>query len=97
MANNLLTNPVFLDTFSSDFTISATPIRVKGITFTGTNADDTLVLEDKNGVWNVRVRLPTAKDSKHIDFGTDGHVFSSLVCDVSDGAYNTAYALIYKA
>ena len=95
MANLLSTNPIFLDTFSSDFTISARPIRVKGITFPGTNADDKLVLEDINGVWSVRILLPTAKDSKHIDYGPTGHTFPNLVCDVSDGAYNTAYALIY--
>ncbi len=94
MANVLTTNPIYLDTFSADIVISSVPIKVKGISFISTNADDKLVLEDINGVPNVMIKLPTAKDSKHIPYG-EGQHFSSLICDVSDGTYNTSVCLIY--
>jgi hypothetical protein len=96
MANSTTTNPIYLDTFSGDVTISTGPIIVKSIVFGGGSANDTLVLEDAKGVWCVRIKCPTAGDTKQIDFGPEGQVFQNgLICDVSDGAYNTAYAFIY--
>jgi len=98
MANSLITNPIILDTFSADVTISATPITVSSIVFWSTNADDKLVMEDIKGVQNVWIQLATAKDTK---FWTPAVPFTfgnGLVLDVSDGTYNTASrCVIYLA
>lgn len=93
MANSLVTNPIFIDTFSADVTISSTPIRVKAISFWSTAADDKLVLEDVKGVTSVYIQLATAKDTKILSFG-DGMIFNGLVLDVSDGTYTSASRLI---
>jgi len=96
MANVLTSNPIYLDTFSSDITIAAKQIKIRAISFISTNADDKLVLEDNSGVPAVYIKLPTAKDSKAITFAGEGQVFNNgLICDVSDGAYNDSVCLIY--
>lgn len=93
MANSLTTNPIVIDTFSSDVTISSVPIKVKKMIFWSTAADDKLVLEDNNAVPVVYYQLATAKDTRPIDFG-EGQHFNSLILDVSNGTYTTASRLL---
>ena len=94
MANNLLTNPIYIDTFSSDVTISEVPLHATAIVFWSTGADDKLILKDRLGVPCVAIHLATAKDTfvlapcKAMEF-TNG-----LVLDVSDGTYTTASKLL---
>jgi len=95
MANDLNTNPIYLDTFSSNVSVSLKPLIVRAISFSGTGADDKLVLKDKNGVPIVHIKVPTAKDWKSIHF-PGGQRFNSMVCIVADGQYGSgAVALIY--
>ena len=96
MANNLLTNPIVLDTFSSDVTIADKPIRIKSISFSSSSAADKLVLEDRKGVTNVYLQLPVAGSTQDWTPAEPVWFQNGLICDVSDGAYvGTARLLIY--
>ena len=97
MANSTSTNPIFLDTFSSDIVVTTTRSRIKTIVFVTQTAGDLLTLEDPNGVNIVYLRA-LANDPVILDFGANGFPCEALTCDVSDGQYaSTARVLIYLA
>ena len=95
MPNSTTTNPIFLDTFSTDVTISDFPIPIKSIVFKSDNVDDELVLEDKNGVEVLRLSIETA--NKTVSWTPASTVyFNTLVLDVSKGKYvGNCKAFIY--
>ena len=95
MPNSTTTNPIFLDTFSSDIVIFSGMIPVKSIVFKSTNVDDELVLEDKNGIEVLRLSVHTA--NKTVSWTPASTIyFNSLVLDVSEGKYEgTCKAFIY--
>jgi len=94
MANLIDTNPISIDTFSSDVVISRGPVVVTDIIFWSTVANDVLALDDKDGNPVLYYMLATGKDTRHIHFGKGGRVFQNgLVLDVSDGVYTTASKL----
>ena len=99
MANDLNTNPVFLDTFTGDVTITADPARIIAVEFRSGTAADRLTLEDVNGVNVIDLSIGTANIPSIIEFGYPGFpVSKQLICDVSDGTYAaTARAYIYLA
>lgn len=98
MANSTTTNPIVIDTFNADVTISTTPITVSSIVFWSTNADDKLVMEDVKGVTNVWLQIATAKSTLPWTPAKPFTFTNGLVLDVSDGTYNTASrCLIYVA
>lgn len=92
MANDLKTNPIYLDTFSSDIVLSDRPMSIQSIQFySGTNTDN-LTIEDKNGVPIIQLLANQSWSP------TDAITFSNppYTVDVSDGAYAaTARAFIY--
>ena len=97
MANDLTTNPIFLDTFSSDITVTTNRVRVKAIEFRSGTASDRFTLEDANGV-NVFDLTTAANSQAIIQFGDNGFPCNALTCDVSDGTYaSTARAYVYLA
>jgi hypothetical protein len=49
MSNRLLNNPIYLDTFSADITVHATPISVIRIDLLSATAGEIFVLEDSDG------------------------------------------------
>lgn len=103
MANNLNTNPIFLDTFSSDVTVTTSRSRIIAVTFRSGTASDRLTLEDENGVNIIDLSIPLSATGgttgqTSIWFGYPGFPCSALTCDVSDGVYAaTARAYIYLA
>lgn len=60
MSNSTTTNPIVIDTFTSDVTISSVPIPVKSIRFWADTAEDFIILQDKNGKEVYRERITTA-------------------------------------
>ena len=84
MANVLTSNPMLIDTWSADFEISSTPIRVKKIRLLSAADGDVLVLENKLGEKVVYLVQEGASDVVEVDFGDTGFLFNSLQCDVSD-------------
>ena len=92
MANVFTTNPIFLDTFSSDIDVTRQvggPLRIKAIVFHGGSANDKFVSEDNAGNWNVELQAPTAGESKVLSFGGNVWIPQILIVDVSDGTYNS--------
>ncbi|MHA2066713.1 MAG: hypothetical protein ACXABY_20265 [Candidatus Thorarchaeota archaeon] len=89
MANNLNTNPVSIDTFAADVTISTQRFNVKCITFSSPGADH-CVLTDRSGniVYDSRVSAGES-DSQMIDTSFDG-----LIVDVSAGSFTAGAALL---
>ena len=104
MANSLNTNPIVLDTFSSDFTAMTGGQRVIAIVFRSPTASDRFILEATDGMWvfdlTVAAGIANGSESNiHLEFGYPGFPVSQpLTCDVSDGQYNSAArAYIYLA
>lgn len=96
MSNSLSSNPIYIDTFSADVTISSVPISVRKIWFYTGTSPDTLVLEDLSGVISVRATTTANNLPVEIDFADSGFLFPSLIMDVSDGDYGgTPFLLIY--
>ena len=84
MANSVARNPIYLDTFSADVTISSNPITVKKIVTFSAAAGDLFYLEDKSGN---QVALIVTKTNVHETtqyFGDNGFKFDGLQMDVSD-------------
>jgi hypothetical protein len=97
MANNTATNPIVIDTFSTDVTISAVPIEVKAITFYSAAAGDVFALEDKNGT-KVLVIGQTVNGGSMILSPGSPLRFNSLYFDADDtnsGLGSGDYVLIY--
>jgi len=106
MANNVNTNPIYIDTFTSDVTIFSNPVSITAIYFETDTNTDILVLEDLSG--NVVYRLPITANT--IDAGTNYNqptgkwvifpkesplIANSLVMIASNGNYDgTCYAII---
>jgi hypothetical protein len=49
MANNLTGNPITVDTFGADVTVSTVPLIVNAVQFHGNAATDKIILKDRNG------------------------------------------------
>jgi hypothetical protein len=91
MANNLNTNPVSIDTFAADVTISSSQVNVKCATFSSPGADH-CVMTDSSGniVYDSRVSAGES-DNQMIDTN-----FKGLVVDVSAGSFTAgAQLLVY--
>jgi len=58
MANNVNTNPIFLDTYAADVTISSTIVHPKAIHVTSATAGDTVVFIDNKGNQVIKVAAP---------------------------------------
>ena len=99
-ANSLLTNPIVLEVFNADVTVSATPVIVKTITVTAATAGDRFYLKTKaaseaaSGGTIPRVvvdmGIAVAKETEILDFGDGGFEFESLYFDTSDPTHGLA-------
>lgn len=94
MANNLNTNPIIIDTFTSDVTIFSTICHPKLITFNTDTAGNRLVLEDVAGNHVVDI-LMSANNTTYDLWLPEGWQSNGLVLDISDGTYDTCKMLIY--
>lgn len=97
MANSTVTNPIVLDTFTADVTISDKPISVKAITFKSAAAGDVFALEDAAGV-KVVVLGQTVNGGSMILAPASPMRFNSLYFDNDDtnsGLSAGDYILIY--
>jgi len=84
MANNVVSNPIVIDTWSADITISESPVTVRKIVFKSAADGDIMVFENKLGVQVAWLVQTGAADTVELDFG-DGFKFSEgLQIDVSD-------------
>ena len=86
--NNLNTNPITIEIFNADITVSAGPIRVKVITFQSTAAGDDFALTTKSStedVGQVVVHMAQTVNGgmEILDFGPNGFKFDSLYFDTS--------------
>ena len=84
MANSLVRNPILIDTFSADVTISERDIRVKKILLKSAADGDICVLEDISGNQVVWLTTLGNGDLVEVDFGDAGFNFHGLKIDVSD-------------
>jgi len=84
MANNVVSNPITIDTWTADITISDSPVVVRKILFKSAADGDILVLEDKDGVQVAWLVQTGAADTVELDFGDAGFRFDGLQIDVSD-------------
>jgi hypothetical protein len=83
MANRINTNPIALDTFGSDITVSTAGMKVSGFHFYSGTATDHFSLEDKDGVEVIHLLANTG-------FQPAAPVMLNnppYTVDVSDGAY----------
>lgn len=87
MSNDISSNPVYLDTFSSDITIISDekPGVIKAITFAGDFANDKLSLEDARG--HIKSQIRVVDSATAIFIPPNPIHFQGLVVDVSDGTY----------
>jgi len=93
-ANNLKTNPITLEVFDADVTVSATPIKVKCITFTSADAKDAFALQTKSvgdaatggtvPVVAVHMTMSIAGGFEALNFGDNGQEFESLYFDADN-------------
>ena len=86
-ANSTATNPIIIEIFDADITISATPITVKAITFHSAAAADVFALQDGLLITShVMVGLAQTVNggSMILDFGPNGFTFPSLYFDTSE-------------
>lgn len=84
MANNTATNPIVIDTWTSDITITAYTCMVKKIVLLSADANDILYLENAAGDQVCNIVQKHAGGTTEIDFGQKGQVFQGLQIDVSD-------------
>lgn len=90
MANNLTTNPVFLDTVNADVTISTTPIKITEITIQDTTAGDTAVFIDSKGVECARVSVDIGSSIGRItpnQWFNRGFIFDASASSIASGGY----------
>ena len=86
-ANSLTTNPIILEIFNADVTISATPITVKAITFHSAAAADVFALQDGLLITShvvVGLAQTVNGGSMILDFGENGFTFDKLYFDTSE-------------
>ena len=94
MANNLNTNPVFLDTFTADVTIATGPIKIKEIVIQDTTAGDTATFIDSNDVECARVSVDIGGSIGRItpnSWFTRGVVFDASASSIASGGYCYIY------
>ena len=94
MANDLTTNPIYLDTFSSDITLAAAgkPLHIKSVSFRGT-ANDVFTIEDGAGTNIVNIKVDSVAPQEVL---VNQWFTGPIIVDVSDGAYNSAIAVIQQ-
>lgn len=99
MANSTNTNPIVLDTFSSDITISAERmLHVRAIVFrSGTASDRLIISRSLDGTGADHADLTTAANSQAIFAPAEPvELHPPIYVDVSRGTYAaTAIAYIY--
>jgi hypothetical protein len=91
MANNVNTNPAYVDTFAADVTIVPANQRanVKKVTFSSPGGDHCVMTDGAgNIVYDSRVSAGEA-DQQFIDTG-----FHGLIVDVSAGSFTAGAALL---
>jgi len=106
MANDLTSNPIYMDTFSADVDVSTQRMAIKAIYFETNTNNDVLHFDDYTG--KPVFRLPVSADTvdngttynqptgKWVVFGDTPLRTQGLVLDITDGNYDgTCYALIY--
>ena len=86
-ANTTDKNPIIIEVFNADITISATPITVKMITFHSAAAGDVFALQDglvitSNVVATLAQNVNGGSVSQY--FGEEGHTFEKLYFDTSE-------------
>lgn len=96
MANKLTTNPVYLDTFAADVTISSGKVHPKLIVLNSDTAGDTLVFIDNKGDTVAIVSVDTNAQTASMwlpetEFQTDGLIFDLSASTIG----GTCKALIY--
>ena len=84
MANSLVRNPILIDTWSTDVTISSTPICVRKILLLSATAGELLYLEDVAGNQVALLVTKANAQTTELDFGESGFIFDGLQIDVSD-------------
>lgn len=83
MSNSASSNPIILDTWSSDITISSAPVIVRKIRLFSAAAGDKFYLEDKYGTQVFYMVQATNARVTEVNFN-DGFRFDGLQVDVSD-------------
>ena len=84
MANDVASNPITIDTWSADITISESPVTVKKIVFKSAADGDIMVLENKHGTQVAWLTQTGAADTVELDFGEGFKFTEGLQIDVSD-------------
>lgn len=104
MANSTTTNPIVLDTFSSDIIVTSSSSRIVTVVLKSLTGEDHFTLEDPNGINVIDLVVPGTDDTDDantvvLPFGFPGFFCGRpLTCDVSDGTYNSGtVAYIYLA
>lgn len=92
MANNYDTNPIYLDTWTADKTISEGAFYIKGIKLYSDDTATRVLLEDKDGV-TIVILGPGKIEYQYLD----AHFTNGVVLDVSDCDHADGHAkvLIY--
>ncbi len=86
--NNLSTNPITIEIFTGDITVSAGAITVRTITFVSATAGDDFALTTKSATENigqvvVHMAQTVSGGMMILDFGHDGQRFDSLYFDAN--------------
>jgi outer membrane protein assembly factor BamB len=89
MANNLTTNPMFLDTFTGDVTIGSKNVKILSIIITAYSSNKTVTFIDSNGVevWRTEVAAGqsiTWEPARSFIF-RDGFIFDESESDLAAG------------
>ena len=105
MANSLNTNPIYLDTFTSDVTVVDGRVQIYAVYFETDADNDVLVLKDKDGnvIWRQTATAETVDGGTTYDQPNGNMVVfthpimaNGLILDVSAGNYDgNCYVLIY--
>lgn len=95
MANNLTTNPIYLDTWTADFTIKSPsdgPLFVKCVRMLSDDSASRFLLEDKDGY-----PIVALGPSKSDESAPETRLTNGVYCDVSDCDHLDGHAkvLIY--
>jgi hypothetical protein len=87
MANRTVTNPIFIDTWTSDIVLANkdTPMTIRKIRLFSAAAGDIFALENAVGDQTLRLVQETNDRMVEVDFHDDGFKFSGgVTIDVSD-------------
>lgn len=98
MVNSVTSNPIVIDTFGSDVTISTTAVKVKSIVMEGASAGDTATFIVGNGGSREVLRLSNTVASASIPWAPsggftfqDGLIFDDSASDLASGDFIFIY------